>query len=663
MGLWAKIIWRCFAASCLLLCAKTAGRDLEDDFRAPDALPVADWSVCRLSASCANQRQPPLDLALGDLIKADVPQSFFASVLPFHLHSRDAAFDPDVVYFRTRFVYSLTIRKALERRMDWLDTWAAVHRRLSLRVFDSQGAVLCDLPHNVSALLAPRAAPDGSATSYPVRIDGVLQRTIAWPAVHWARETHAAQRLSLRLSLVVDGADVAADAAATNLLQHARELFRFTVHSAAVAHFPQPGKRRLHDELDARALFSPSGGKAASLHLPRALFDDPCFLLNTSHAALLHKLRIAPPPPTGPDSPWARRRAPQSSLPRVLCVVYTTDARLATQVATQRGTWLRKCTAFLVVANSSRADDENVVDLPFAGEESYANLWQKLRALWKYVHAHYRGAFDWFLVGGDDLYVVAENLFALLASPQVEAAVRRGRGVYAGRAMRFNASTCAAAAGASANACSTGATDDPAELREAQEALYHSGGAGYLLDAAALRVLGRALLVQHRYESDGDGGGGGERLVQETGCKAHLRTSIEDALVGQCLYRLAHRPDALPALPAELAALPPVTVLDTRDALGRERFHVLPPGTAFATDAAELRARHWLGLFANATLRGGADCCAASSVSFHYLFRFWMAAVDAFLYRCPAATAAAFFARHGADFYATHWLDATHTLV
>lgn len=660
MGTWAKLLWRCFLASCLLVCAKAAGHDVVDDFRPPEELLVTDWSVCQLADSCANQRLPPLDLALGNLIKAEVPRDFFASVLPFHLHSRDAAFDPDVVYFRTQIVYSLTMYNAFERPLDWLDTWAAVQRRLRLRLFDEQGAVLCDLPHNASALLVPRADPDDSAASYPVRIDGVLKRTIAWPAVHWQRETHAAQRLSLRLQLVVDGDDLATNATVTSLLQHARELLRFTVHSVGVAHFPQPAKRRLHDELDARTLYAPGGGKAASLHLPRVLFDDPCFLLNTSHAALLHKLRIAAPPSPGPLSAWARRRQPQASLPRVLCLVYSTDTHLDTQVATQRGTWLRKCTAFLVVANSSRADDANVVDLPFAGEESYANLWQKLRALWKYVYAHYRGDFDWFLVGGDDLFVVAENLFAFLASPAVEAAVRRGSGVYAGRAMRFNASASScAAADASADVCAADVASDPAALREAQEALYHSGGAGYLLDAAALRVLGRALLVQFHYERDA----AGERLVQETGCKAHLRTSIEDALVGQCLYRLARRPDALPALPAALATLPPVEVLDTRDALGRERFHVLPPGTAFAANATELRARHWLGAFANATLRSGADCCAASSVSFHYLFRFWMAAVDAFLYRCPAAVADAFFARHGADFYATHWRDAQHTLV
>lgn len=673
MGHWVGCFWWCLAAVYMVACAQTAGPDVVDDFGAPDAMMVADWMVCRPTADCAKRQLPPFDLALGDLIKAEVPQNFFASVLPFHLHSRDVAFDPDVVYFQTQFVYTLAMARPFERRVDWLDAWFAVHRRIYFRVFDSKGSVLCDLPHNVSRLLSPHAdlSHDGA---YPKHIQGVLKRTIAWPAVHWNRETHAAQRVSLRLELVVDGDDVSANATVTDLLRHARNLFRFSVHSISIAHFPQPGKLRLHDELETRTLFSPSGGKAASLHLPLAIYDDPCFLLNTSHATLLHRLSLSPSPSSGPHSPWARRRGPQASLPRVLCIVYTTDAHLDTQVETQRGTWLRKCTAFFVVANASRADDEHVVNLPFAGEESYANLWQKLRALWKYVYTHYRGAFDWFLVGGDDLYVIMENLYGFLASSEVEAAVRRGTGVYAGRALRFNVSTSCTDTGASDALCSSFVSSDLAALREAQEALYHSGGPGYLLDAAALRVLGRALYVQFHYErgflrthettaENEDSDGDEERLVQETGCKAHLRTSIEDALVGQCLYRLGRRPDALPALPADLAALPPVQVLDTRDVLGRERFHVLPPGTSFAMNATELRARHWLGVFANATLRGGADCCAPSSVSFHYLHHFWMAAVDAFLYRCPAATAAAFFARHGADFYATHWLDSPNTLV
>ena len=33
------------------------------------------------------------------------------------------------------------------------------------------------------------------------------------------------------------------------------------------------------------------------------------------------------------------------------------------------------------------------------GEESYFNMWQKVRNIWKYIYAHYIDEFDWFLLG------------------------------------------------------------------------------------------------------------------------------------------------------------------------------------------------------------------------------------------------------------------------
>ena len=33
------------------------------------------------------------------------------------------------------------------------------------------------------------------------------------------------------------------------------------------------------------------------------------------------------------------------------------------------------------------------------GEESYFNMWQKVRNIWKYICTHYINEFDWFLLG------------------------------------------------------------------------------------------------------------------------------------------------------------------------------------------------------------------------------------------------------------------------
>ena len=44
------------------------------------------------------------------------------------------------------------------------------------------------------------------------------------------------------------------------------------------------------------------------------------------------------------------------------------------------------------------------------GPEEYNNMWQKSRAIWKYINFHYIDDFDWFVLGGDDVFVIVENL-------------------------------------------------------------------------------------------------------------------------------------------------------------------------------------------------------------------------------------------------------------
>lgn len=59
------------------------------------------------------------------------------------------------------------------------------------------------------------------------------------------------------------------------------------------------------------------------------------------------------------------------------------------------------------------------VAIPHEGEESYQNMWQKSRNIWKYIHHHYRDDYDWFLLGGDDMFITAENLRKYLLSKEL----------------------------------------------------------------------------------------------------------------------------------------------------------------------------------------------------------------------------------------------------
>jgi hypothetical protein len=106
-------------------------------------------------------------------------------------------------------------------------------------------------------------------------------------------------------------------------------------------------------------------------------------------------------------------------------------------------------------------------------------MWQKVRSIWKYIAAYYLDEFDWFLLGGDDMYYIMENLYNYLQSAEIqnERAKGDGRlylffcwsflsfvtpGVYLGR---------------------------PFLNYEKGNYLYNTGGPGYLLDRTALKVI------------------------------------------------------------------------------------------------------------------------------------------------------------------------------
>jgi hypothetical protein len=55
------------------------------------------------------------------------------------------------------------------------------------------------------------------------------------------------------------------------------------------------------------------------------------------------------------------------------------------------------------------------VNLTHHGPEHYGNMWQKTRSILAYLHDHYRHDYDYFWVGGDDTFMVVENMKRYLA--------------------------------------------------------------------------------------------------------------------------------------------------------------------------------------------------------------------------------------------------------
>jgi hypothetical protein len=100
---------------------------------------------------------------------------------------------------------------------------------------------------------------------------------------------------------------------------------------------------------------------------------------------------------------------------KILCMIYTNEHGHDSLHA-QFHTWARQCDGFIGASNLT---DPSIgaIDLPHDGPESYGNMWQKIRSMWAYAHSNHYRDYDYFHIGGDDMYVVVENLRAYLDGP------------------------------------------------------------------------------------------------------------------------------------------------------------------------------------------------------------------------------------------------------
>lgn len=176
--------------------------------------------------------------------------------------------------------------------------------------------------------------------------------------------------------------------------------------------------------------------------------------------------------------------------PKIMCLVYTMADAHANRIRAMRETWAGGCDGFL--AFSTESDPRlPVISLKHEGPESYDNMWQKVRSIWRFVAENYLEDFDFFFIGGDDLFVMPHNLKTYLASLLYkDGADPNTKEYFVGR--RFN----------------PGGRDP-----------FNSGGAGYALSRATLRkFLANMDDAQH--------------------CSAKAHTSMEDVMIARCLKHL-----------------------------------------------------------------------------------------------------------------------------
>jgi glycoprotein-N-acetylgalactosamine 3-beta-galactosyltransferase len=251
---------------------------------------------------------------------------------------------------------------------------------------------------------------------------------------------------------------------------------------------------------------------------------------------------------------------------KVMCMVYTLETAHATRIRAIRETWAGMCDGFLAFSNQT---DLRIpaISIPHDGVESYGNMWQKVRSIWNFVGTYYIHDFDYFLLGGDDLFVIPTNLRQYLSTLQ-------------------------------------GTPDDPHFVGRrfkgyGNRNYFNSGGAGYVLSRGTLRTF-----VQDIYSH----------------CHVASVTSMEDVLMAECLRTSSGK----------------IGLTDTRDSMGRERFHPFSPGTHLTWEPPKAGSSDWYADYNEEWgIQLGSKCCAPDSVSFHYIKRPAMVRhLFSLLYRC-----------------------------
>eukprot|EP00979_Chaetoceros_neogracilis_P014121 scaffold4445_cov262-Chaetoceros_neogracile.AAC.15 len=184
---------------------------------------------------------------------------------------------------------------------------------------------------------------------------------------------------------------------------------------------------------------------------------------------------------------------------KIMCMIYTVHLPNDnhTNLRAQAATWGQQCDGFFAASNYT---DHSIgaIDLPHAGPEEYGNMWQKIRTMWAYAYDHFKDDYDFFHIGGDDIYVAVDNLRAYVDGPEM----RRWEDGELDTISRWHFDHMAEGY--------VHATPRPLILGTPmswKNCLFPSGGPGYTLNRAALDLFGTvglATFLPDNYDSRED---------------------------------------------------------------------------------------------------------------------------------------------------------------
>jgi glycoprotein-N-acetylgalactosamine 3-beta-galactosyltransferase len=240
----------------------------------------------------------------------------------------------------------------------------------------------------------------------------------------------------------------------------------------------------------------------------------------------------------------------------LLCVTYTYEPN-HNNIKSIIQTWGSRCDGYIAISN--KTDEENSIlqvdTLENRIEESYHHMWKKTKVIiMMLATSQLINEYDYFYIGGDDVYMIVENMKYYLNKSQFVNA-NKFIPLYLGR-----------------------------ELRQNNYINFNSGGAGYVLNRASIRILYRMLMLEN------------------SPCLPNVLSAMEDVLVAHCLLQLKIKPY-------------PFNYVVGSD--GRNIFHPLDPHDSYFSPATRLK-HGWLPEMARA-YNTEDRCCSTESITFHYI--------------------------------------------
>ncbi|KAL7499818.1 hypothetical protein ACHAWT_010244 [Skeletonema menzelii] len=258
---------------------------------------------------------------------------------------------------------------------------------------------------------------------------------------------------------------------------------------------------------------------------------------------------------------------------RVLCFIPIISTDHNARALDVMQTWGKRCDKLVFASNATDSDIGAVkVDIP---TEDWAHLWQKQRETMRHIWQVYGEEYDWFLKADLDTYVIVENLKAYLASEEIQS--KKDQPLILGRRVSRREEKWY-------QGFDHNKTLVDEFLKTSHNKFHYTmGGAGYVMNQKYMEKF---------YDS-----------MDEHFCLSSEQemTFPEDVGINFCMGNIGVYP------------------YNTRDELGRERFHLRTPEALFNVDGTDESA--WLYKVHRDVggIKGGADCCSPASITFHHV--------------------------------------------